>query len=518
MSHQVVSQLPPEIIRYIASYTNLLTNSEVRRTCSTLWQTVTTNDLFMLKLKELKWYPDAISRAVRSSWPGLRNVELEVEGRHNFLRVHIRSPLETHHTDTHRDWLHAAVQHLFDAGFNINADDGGAIRAAAARGDETLVRMLIDMGADVNLCTPACQNLTSVSKFSWEYNALQQAAANGYVSVLMLLLEAGSDIHAFNNMALRVASSRGFLDVVHELVLAGADVSQGETIPFIGFWKQQDRPLQLAAANGHLRIVRQLIMSGADVNQGDEDERPLQLAASAGHTRVVRELLSAGAEMNVAPRTAPEDPDEDVAQEWNALTRAARFGHIRVVQTLLDAGADVHAGGNAALLIAAGHGRTDVVIDLISRGAAVNPRSRRGGNPLCEAAAGGHVHVVQVLLRAGAKPTSQRNAALCAAAMGGHVEVVDELVKAKAVPSARGSAALLQAVENRHTTVVRRLLELGANSNHRNGRIIQAASSSQDPHLITEFLPQLLSITSPASKPLLQPIRESESGAWSAVP
>lgn len=133
-----------------------------------------------------------------------------------------------------------AIQYIKDADFGLkpNADcfqsmtlvdtgpdlskmpRGNALQAAIWRGNENVVKLLLDAGADVN--APA-------GKYG---NALQAAVWRGHENVVKLLLYAGADVNApagkYGN-ALQAASALGRERVVKLLLDHGANVqSQGE--------------------------------------------------------------------------------------------------------------------------------------------------------------------------------------------------------------------------------------------------------------------------------------------------
>ncbi len=75
----------------------------------------------------------------------------------------------------------AKVDALLGAGANVNYGDGGALVAAAGKGNVVLLERLIGAGADVNL--------------GWRsgLTAIAQAAYEGYLEVVEILLKAGAD-------------------------------------------------------------------------------------------------------------------------------------------------------------------------------------------------------------------------------------------------------------------------------------------------------------------------------------
>ena len=120
------------------------------------------------------------------------------------------------------------------------------------------------------------------------------------------------NVNVNNGEALRIASQRGYTEVVKLLLDAGADV-----------YVYEDKPLRFASEKGHTEIVKLLLEAGADVHAyGNE---PLRTASQNGHTEIVKLLLNAGANVH--------------ANNGEALRTASQNGHTEIVKLLLDAGA-----------------------------------------------------------------------------------------------------------------------------------------------------------------------------------
>ena len=115
-------------------------------------------------------------------------------------------------------------------------------------------------------------------------------------------------------------------------------------------------------------------------------------------------LLLAGMACDQAV-SAPPDPIQArkdlkaMGVEYNGqeFAKAAGNGDMTTVKRFLDAGMDVNEGGGAAIGLAAGRGRLDMVKFLLSKGA--KPTS----NALQYARTRGHKEIEQVLVAAGAK-------------------------------------------------------------------------------------------------------------------
>ncbi|CUS12034.1 unnamed protein product, partial [Tuber aestivum] len=123
-------------------------------------------------------------------------------------------------------------------------------------------------------------------------NALQAAAAAGNESVVQLLLEHGAEANAeggdYGN-ALQAGARAGSERVVCLLLERGADVNaQG------GFY---GNALQAAAQGGNESLVHLLLERRAEVNShGGQYGNALQAAAQAGNESIFRLLLECGAE------------------------------------------------------------------------------------------------------------------------------------------------------------------------------------------------------------------------------
>ena len=148
--------------------------------------------------------------------------------------------------------------------------------------------------------------------------------------------------------SLRLAAGNGYLQIVHLLIEAGTDARQDD---------HGRTALHLAAKNGHFEVVNLLLEAGSDKDATDYDGlTALSWAAYGGHEEVVKLLLEAGADKevkNVFGRTA--------------LHWASGNGHSAVVKLLLEAGADkelASSEGKSPLDLAI-HFRHQEIIDLL---------------------------------------------------------------------------------------------------------------------------------------------------------
>ncbi len=261
---------------------------------------------------------------------------------------------------------------------NLRADDGTTPLAYAALwGDQRMVQLLLDAGADPNAANRHgataliygagdLGKVQSLLRADADPNAKSKlgntplivaAAYPQSTSVIELLLAHGAELDATNNRgntALRNAITVGDLKTVKLLLLHGAAINGG---------RNATSDLAVAAERGHLEIVQLLLDHGADVN-AKGGRHALHAALLAQKPAIARLLLKHGAQLD--RRLSPGDvptivlsaytefgdttvaremiklaPDLDATNEYHesAVVWAHRRGHQELIDLLREAGA-----------------------------------------------------------------------------------------------------------------------------------------------------------------------------------
>jgi Ankyrin repeats (3 copies)/Ankyrin repeat len=152
--------------------------------------------------------------------------------------------------------------------------------AAAKRGQATIVKLLLEQGADVN--DGGYHDLRSA------WSPLCTAAKYGHEPIVKVLLDHGANIHAADHTgwtAIGAASKAGYVGIVHLLLEKGANVSVRNESDWT--------PLHTAALYNRAEVIKVLLNWGADVQVKDDQGRtPLLVAINAGHEDIVRLLLA----------------------------------------------------------------------------------------------------------------------------------------------------------------------------------------------------------------------------------
>ncbi len=309
------------------------------------------------------------------------------------------------------------VASLLREGVDVNTNSeyfGSPLRAAAGRGHAQVVWLLLEHGASAS-------NVGGRAAYCHgEDTALQAASRRGDEAIVRLLLEPNYGLQtagvAYDN-AIMEAVRLGHANVVTCLLDKHNSANLG---------RLQSEMLLVASRYGHIRLVQTILDNGINVNfRGNCDEHALTEAAGGGHALVVSLLLERGTLFN-----------DDEYGNKGALNLAARCGHEDVVRVLLDNGADVNAESGSGflnpLIEAVRSQNVGTMRLLLDRGADINA-SECGEYAFSDAIIRGHTEVIRVLVKAGVDIDStgypEEPAPILSAMMYGEDRVVELLLE-----------------------------------------------------------------------------------------
>lgn len=169
------------------------------------------------------------------------------------------------------------IKYLLKNGFNLK-NDRGALVVACRKGNEDLVRLLLEHGADKyihqtrfyfdGIHDPHPDNAPSnIADFATEYSgeAIVEAGIGGNINIFKMLLDKGANIHATrdkqpnggNLNALHLAAKYNNAAIIPFLIEQGIDINTQAT-------ENGVTPLILAAHFGNLEATQALLAAGAD--------------------------------------------------------------------------------------------------------------------------------------------------------------------------------------------------------------------------------------------------------------
>ncbi|KAH6838535.1 ankyrin repeat-containing domain protein [Chaetomium sp. MPI-CAGE-AT-0009] len=280
---------------------------------------------------------------------------------------------------------------------------------AACGGSLSVVRLLLDRGADPNQVDRAGENAVII------------ALSQEHLQVSLELLRQGASIEASATKSPLIrAAERGNSGIVRLLLDHGADPG--------GFLEHGETALYKSAAKGHLEVLEILARAAASRGSGldhlnHEHKTPLFAAAFNGHSEAVRILLAIGAEAKIA----------DISGQ-TPLQGALLNRHWPVIQVLLASDLDLGAYDAEALLAEALKSHEWELIDLLRHRPDAELSLGTLGRLLCQSARDGEESVVVGLLRSHPDAVNASDEELGVtplgwAAQGGHIGVIMALLR-----------------------------------------------------------------------------------------
>lgn len=242
---------------------------------------------------------------------------------------------------------------LMEKGFKFDSPGiiEKALVSAASSGNIDVVRMLIDMGAEVN----------NTASHDWSgKSALIAACRSNQLHVAKYLIDIGADINviadsettALNSISLEYWDRKRdeYVEIIKLLLDKGADINAesdyGTTI------------LNQAARYGDIETFNYLLKKGATINT-----KTIIEACSGKNISIVKLLLEMGEDVNA------KDNDG-----FTALYRAVQGGELDIVKALIENGADINIKysfikkGQTVLSLAEEYGHDDIIDYLIGKG------------------------------------------------------------------------------------------------------------------------------------------------------
>ena len=250
---------------------------------------------------------------------------------------------------------------------------------------------------------------------------------------------------------IKVCNDGGTAEEVRDIIARGIDIDEQDGSQRTAL-HYAAASIHYAAARGFIDIVRELIRAGAALDVQDEDGvTARQLAQQYGRADIVARLEEAEAAVAAAGAVNVGDDGASVpeaAEGKDDAPPAAAAGSSRPVKTLPR---PAYEGDPEALIKVCdygGSGNVEEARGLIARGINIDEQDEDGATALHFAAMYGYIDIVQELIRVGAAldvEDEEGDTALHNASEEGLIDIVRELVRAGAaldVPNWCGRTAL----------------------------------------------------------------------------
>ncbi|VDI19545.1 Hypothetical predicted protein [Mytilus galloprovincialis] len=345
-----------------------------------------------------------------------------------------------------------SVSYLLSKGASVNKYEKEGtfpVHIAIRLGNEGLVKLLIDNGANINL------PVDGISPIDW-------AISKHNIPIIDSLIEAGANInHRYKNgfTLLHFAIKRRDEKLIKSLLKGGISVHYED--------RSGDTPLIIAVNLSLVNVVAILIKEGAEVDTyNSKGVSPLMLASSKGDVNIVKIMLQ---EKLLFTKIHSVD----------CLFSACRNQHLEVVILLLEKGYDINItepnNGNTCLLEASRDGYTSMVALLLDKAANVNASNRNWDTPLIMASKNGHTHIVRLLVAKGAymyRSNKKGESSTTVACINNHLEVIKVLTdngcNIDCIEKKSKQTSLSVASYHGYDKIVAYLIRHGANVNTQN--------------------------------------------------
>jgi ankyrin repeat protein len=281
------------------------------------------------------------------------------------------------------------IELLAEAGAEIhstNANGTTPLMLAAASGKTDAVQVLLDRGADVN-----AKDVTN------EQNAVMFAASLGRADVVKLLAANGAALDDNTKVTEIVKREYRYREREQKNTNRSRQIRrEGATsLPTMGGMTA----LQFATREGHMDVVRELVEAGADVDRVNAADHMSALTSALlnGGFDIAMYLVENGADPNLVSTTGVTPLYAVIDAQWAARTwypapslSEEKTGYLDLLQAIIGSGADLNARLGKKLWFRSFHG------DSIKQ---------EGATAFWRAAKSNDVAAMKILVAAGADPS-----------------------------------------------------------------------------------------------------------------
>ncbi|KAF5013622.1 hypothetical protein FDECE_383 [Fusarium decemcellulare] len=245
--------------------------------------------------------------------------------------------------------------------------------SAAEKGRQTVLRLLLDRGAD----------LETICEYG--RTPLSRAIENGNEAVVRLLLDYGADLEIGAGTPLIIPAIENGNDAILQLLLdRGVDLEEEDILGQTTLFK--------AIRYGNDTILQLLLDQGVDLEEKDvEGQTPLFKAIEYENEPILQLLLDHGADL-----------EERNANGHTPLFKAIEYRNEAAIRLLFEHGVNFEIGVGTPLILSIENGRDAILRLLLDQGADLEEEDVEGQTPLFKAIEYENGPILQLLLDRGA--------------------------------------------------------------------------------------------------------------------
>ena len=359
---------------------------------------------------------------------------------------------------------------LIENGADINCDNRVGFVYACKNGYTEIVELLINNGIDVKFDEYIVRQIFQNGKCS---SASVVNTTYGYIKIVKILIDNKNEIIPYMICILNEACRHGNMEIVQYLF--------DKKIPMTDC-NEFKQSIIFACENGNIEIVKLLLQKLETINLNNIKIDSFVIACKNGHLDIINFLIDDGIDIN--------GYHSDTG--CTAFEVACEAGHTDVVRLLINKGLNIHAVKNRGFLIACRYGRGRIMKLLLDYDINVREDNyfrylSRDAYCYCveNSSLDEYIEAVKLLFDIGAD-FYRDEYALYGICKRGNIDFLKIAIENKV--DILSNCEIYTAFQFGHAEIVKLFIQMGVNLREYNGKLLSAASQSNNLDLVQLLL------------------------------